>query len=128
MTHRHIGIVMIVGIVAIVLSSCSDADRLRARLNSYLSTGGEPIDSTENDQSMVKLMHKMEPLTAEEDIEAVLDVALYYDATDNEASSLARQLLIKYKSSTLPTVRSRLDSALNPEHVRWLLKDMGGTM
>ena len=74
---------------------------------------------------MVKLMCKMEPLASERDIQAVLNVALLYDAIDNKASSVARELLVKYRTWALPIVHRRLQSDLNPNEVRYLLAQMG---
>ena len=113
-------------VTLILLAGCANAGRLNARLNNYHATAtNEPIDSPGNDREMVKLMCKMEPLTAERDIQAVLNVALLCDATDNKASSVARELLVKYRTWALPIVQRRLQSDLNPNEVRYLLAQMG---
>jgi hypothetical protein len=74
--------------------------------------------------AMVRLMYGMEPLTAEGDIEAVLDIYLDYDATDNRAAAVAEELLVQYRAFGRPLASRRLSSARNPDDVRRLLHKM----
>ena len=125
-------IVAVAACSAFLLSArFSNAGRLKAHLKSYLhSATNEPIDSHDNDQVMVRIMRGMDPLTSDRDIEAVLDILLDYDATDNQASGVAEELLAKYKDATLTHVRRRDKLLHDPEHYRcsrlhYLLARMG---
>lgn len=130
-----IELVVIVAVAAcgafLLSARFSNAGRLEAHLKSYLrSATNEPIDSHDNDQAMVRIMRGMEPLTSDREIEAVLDILLDYDATDNQASGVAEDLLAKHKNATLTHVRQRDKLLHDPEHYRcsrlhYLLTRMG---
>ncbi|MFH1500290.1 MAG: hypothetical protein ABII82_20990 [Verrucomicrobiota bacterium] len=108
------------------LKSNSDVVRLRWCLHSYfIGPGAEPIDTKENKAEMLRLLKRMEPLDSSEKINLVLDIALSYDATDNEAAPCAREMLIRHGRIATPFVRARMAIDPNPDEVRLLLEQTG---
>ena len=101
---------------------------LRRALYSYMTGPGcEPIDTPDNSARMLSLLKDIEPLDSPGKINVALDVFEYYDATDNLASSYAGEVLVKYGRWTLPLVRAREATALNPDGIRELARRIEGS-
>ncbi len=101
---------------------------LRRALYTYMvGPGHEPIDGRENSVRILLLLKTIEPLDCPEKINVALDVFEYYDATDNDASGYAGEILVKYGKATLPFVRDRLKLALNPGEIRALIREIEGS-
>ena len=112
-------------IVGIALVGCSSERQLRGRLDSYLNAGGnETVDDKSNQDAIVGLLPKMEPLDTVERVNLVLDVYLYYDATDNLASGLALEIIRRNPDAVLPVIKRRLPNEPNREMVEQLIGEL----
>jgi hypothetical protein len=89
-----------------------------------IGPGHEPTDSAQNNARILALLKDIEPLDSPEKINVALDVFEYYDATDNVASSCAREMLVRYGRHTLPFARLRMKSALNRANMKNLIDDI----
>ena len=100
---------------------------LRRALYVYMiGTGHEPVDTNmlQNNARILALLKDIDPLDSPQKINVALDVFEYYDATDNLASSYAREMLVRDSRWTLPFVRARIKSALNPADMRSLINEI----
>ena len=84
----------------------------------------DPIDTPENEARIVGLLSKLVPLEGEAEIDAVLNVFLSYDATDNAASTRAREMLVDCGAAALPLVRARLATSQTPDEINALIADI----
>ncbi|MEX0775429.1 MAG: hypothetical protein WD042_06910 [Phycisphaeraceae bacterium] len=116
-----------IAIIVLLLAGCANEQRLRSRLDSYLHAGGnESVDDKSNQDAICCLLVRMEPLDRPERINLVLDVFLYYDATDNLAQGLAHDILRRHPHAVLPEIRRRLPSEPNREVVETLIVELEG--
>jgi len=98
---------------------------LRRALYTYMiGPGHETVDTPQNNARILALLKDIDPLDSPEKINVALDVFEYYDATDNLASSYAREMLVRYDRWTLPFVRARMKSALSPADMSNLIKEI----
>ena len=99
---------------------------LKSGLDSYLEIAtNEPCDDKENMARMYESVQLIKENKLYAGIDVLLDVCLYYDATDNEVAGLAEETLQSFGRRSIPAIESRilkLTGSRFEDRIPWLSK------
>ena len=111
-------------LVVYALSSGGELEKLEALLHRSTAEDVDPVERLKQDNRMILLVRRIEPLDTEEKVNAVLDILLLIDAPEANAPRFAREALLKRGGTALPVLRARLEADDDPAKLEPLIAEI----